>query len=64
MKGIPPDLGLRPRLHAVAPPGRIRTELLLDPFDRLLLAQALSEGAPLLTSDPQLARYPGPVREV
>ena len=35
-----------------------------DPFDRLLLAQALSEGILLLTSDAQLARYPGPVRQV
>ncbi len=35
-----------------------------DPFDRLLLAQALVEGITLLTSDAQLARYPGPVRRV
>jgi len=35
-----------------------------DPFDRLLLAQAISEGIVLLTSDVQLARYPGPVRVV
>jgi PIN domain nuclease of toxin-antitoxin system len=35
-----------------------------DPFDRLLLAQALSEGITLLTSDAQLARYHGPVRRV
>lgn len=35
-----------------------------DPFDRLLLAQALSEGITLLTSDAQLAEYPGPVRKV
>ena len=35
-----------------------------DPFDRLLLAQALSEGIVLLTDDAQLARYPGPVRKV
>ena len=35
-----------------------------DPFDRLLLAQALSEGILLLTADAQLARYPGPVRQV
>jgi PIN domain nuclease of toxin-antitoxin system len=35
-----------------------------DPFDRLLLAQALSEGITLLTADAQLARYPGPVRKV
>ncbi len=35
-----------------------------DPFDRLLLAQALSEGITLVTGDAQLARYPGPVRQV
>lgn len=35
-----------------------------DPFDRILLAQALSEGITLLTADAQLARYPGPVRRV
>ena len=35
-----------------------------DPFDRLLLAQAISEGILLLTTDAQLARYPGPVRRV
>ncbi|MFI5183153.1 MAG: type II toxin-antitoxin system VapC family toxin [Vicinamibacteria bacterium] len=35
-----------------------------DPFDRLLLAQATSEGITLVTGDAQLARYPGPVRKV
>ncbi|MCP3963752.1 MAG: type II toxin-antitoxin system VapC family toxin [bacterium] len=35
-----------------------------DPFDRLLLAQALGEGITLLTADAQLARYPEPVRKV
>lgn len=35
-----------------------------DPFDRLLLAQALAEGITLLTSDADLAKYPGPVRRV
>ena len=35
-----------------------------DPFDRLLLAQALTEGVVLLTGDAQLARYAGPVRKV
>jgi PIN domain nuclease of toxin-antitoxin system len=35
-----------------------------DPFDRLLLAQAASEGITLLTADAQVARYPGPVRRV
>ena len=35
-----------------------------DPFDRMLVAQAESEGALLLTSDELVARYPGPVRKV
>ena len=35
-----------------------------DPFDRLLLAQALTEGITLVTSDEQLALYSGPVRKV
>ena len=33
-----------------------------DPFDRILLAQALVEGITLFTMDPMLARYPAPVR--
>ena len=33
-----------------------------DPFDRLLLAQASSDGLLLITADQQLAAYPGPVR--
>ena len=33
-----------------------------DPFDRILLAQAIAEGVTLLTHDERLARYPGPVR--
>jgi len=35
-----------------------------DPFDRLLVAQATVEGIVLLTADPTVARYPGPVRLV
>jgi PIN domain nuclease of toxin-antitoxin system len=35
-----------------------------DPFDRLLLAQALCEGFTLVTGDAILARYPGPLRKV
>ncbi len=35
-----------------------------DPFDRMLLAQALTEGITLLTADELVARYPGPVRRV
>jgi PIN domain nuclease of toxin-antitoxin system len=35
-----------------------------DPFDRILIAQALTEGVILLTSDRNLARYGAPVRKV
>lgn len=35
-----------------------------DPFDRLLVAQATVEGITLLTVDPKVAEYPGPVRRV
>jgi PIN domain nuclease of toxin-antitoxin system len=35
-----------------------------DPFDRLLVAQAITEGIMLLTTDAQVARYGGPVRRV
>ena len=35
-----------------------------DPFDRLLLAQAIAEDATLLTSDATLARHPGPILKV
>lgn len=33
-----------------------------DPFDRLLIAQAQVESVTLLTADPLLGRYPGPIR--
>ncbi|MGV3489860.1 MAG: type II toxin-antitoxin system VapC family toxin [Devosia sp.] len=33
-----------------------------DPFDRVLVAQAIVEDAELLTVDAQLGRYPAPVR--
>tara|TARA_R110002110_G_scaffold322150_8_gene534582 strand:+ start:14452 stop:14838 length:387 start_codon:yes stop_codon:yes gene_type:complete len=35
-----------------------------DPFDRLLVAQSIEEGIALLTADPIVAQYPGPVRKV
>ena len=35
-----------------------------DPFDRLLVAQALVEGITLLTADPMVAQYPGTIRKV
>ena len=33
-----------------------------DPFDRILVAQARSEGITLLTADEIVGRYPGPIR--
>lgn len=33
-----------------------------DPFDRMLLAQAIVEGLELWTVDSELVRYPGPIR--
>lgn len=35
-----------------------------DPFDRMLVAQAMVEGITLLTTDSFVAQYPGPVRKV
>lgn len=33
-----------------------------DPFDRMLIAQAIVEGITLVTSDSIVAKYPGPIR--
>ena len=46
--------------HAVAVDGL--PPIHKDPFDRLLVAQSMTEGITLLTSDAVVARYPGPVR--
>ena len=35
-----------------------------DPFDRLLVAQAISEGMTLLTADARVADYPAPIKKV
>ena len=35
-----------------------------DPFDRILVAQAIVEGITLLTNDQQLLSYPGPIRKL
>lgn len=35
-----------------------------DPFDRMLVAQSMVEGITLLTTDPIVGRYPGPIRRV
>ncbi len=34
-----------------------------DPFDRILIAQAMVEGITLLTADATIAKYPGPIRK-
>lgn len=48
--------------HAIAVDGL--PPLHKDPFDRILVAQSMVEGILLLTADPLVARYPGPVRLV
>ena len=48
--------------HAVAVDGL--PPIHKDPFDRILVAQSMVEGITLLTADPLVARYPGPVRKV
>jgi PIN domain nuclease of toxin-antitoxin system len=35
-----------------------------DPFDRILVAQAIVEGVTLVTADPIVAKYPGAIRRV
>jgi len=46
--------------HAVAVEGL--PPIHKDPFDRILVAQAMVEGIVLLTGDAVVALYPGPVR--
>jgi len=46
------DISARHALRVAGLPGHHR-----DPFDRMLVAQALVEGIPLMTSDRMLARY-------
>jgi PIN domain nuclease of toxin-antitoxin system len=48
--------------HAVAIDGL--PPLHKDPFDRILIAQAIVEGITLLTVDPLVAQYAGPIRRV
>lgn len=48
--------------HAIAVAGL--PPLHRDPFDRMLVAQSVVEGITLLTADPRVAQYPGPVRRV
>lgn len=48
--------------HAAAVAGL--PDLHRDPFDRILIAQALVEGIALVTSDSQIGAYPGPILSV
>ena len=48
--------------HAIAVAGLPRRHK--NPFDRLLVAQAMVEGVVLMTADPVVAAYPGPIRKV
>jgi PIN domain nuclease of toxin-antitoxin system len=48
--------------HAVAVDGL--PSIHKDPFDRILIAQAMVEGISLLTVDPLIAKYPGPIRKL
>ena len=48
--------------HAVAVDGL--PAIHKDPFDRILVAQSIVEGIALLTADPVVAQYTGPIRKV
>lgn len=48
--------------HALAMDGLPR--LHKDPFDRILIAQAIVESITLLTPDPLISQYSGPIRRV
>ena len=50
-----PVIGRHTLLVATLPP------LHKDPFDRILIAQAASEGIPFMTSDITLSQYPGSI---
>jgi PIN domain nuclease of toxin-antitoxin system len=52
---LPVDEGAMPHLAGLPPLHR-------DPFDRLLVAQALQHGLTVVTVDPAVAAYPGPLR--
>lgn len=51
---LPIDEGVMPHLAGLPPIHR-------DPFDRLLVAQALQHGLTLATVDPEVAAYPLPL---
>jgi PIN domain nuclease of toxin-antitoxin system len=48
--------------HAVAVDGL--PAIHKDPFDRILVAQSIVEGIALVTADPLVAQYAGPIRKV
>ena len=48
--------------HAIAVSGL--PDIHRDPFDRVLVAQAITEGITLLTADKLVAQYSGPIIDV
>jgi PIN domain nuclease of toxin-antitoxin system len=54
ISGLPVDEGAMSYLAALAPVHR-------DPFDRLLVAQALQHGFTIVTVDPSISMYPVPL---
>ncbi len=60
-------LDRHPQLWAAGrprPDARALPAIHKDPFDRILVAQAIVESVTLLTADAIVARYPGPVRKI
>lgn len=62
----PPDAGLTALRVTLLPVGHLHAKhvgqlpwIHKDPFDRLLIAQAILEGATIVTSDRDIPRYPG-----
>ncbi len=57
----------RPAFHLITDPGNHVFEtsnlphIHRDPFDRILITQAIVEGMTLLTADDAILQYPGPI---
>lgn len=57
------ETGFRPLPISIAHTRRVRElpDLHRDPFDRILVAQAMEEGLTIVTNDPILPGYPAPI---
>jgi PIN domain nuclease of toxin-antitoxin system len=60
LAGAVAEAGFRERAISIVDAARLESlpEHHRDPFDRMLIAQALVDGVPIVTRDPQIARYP------